>query len=71
MKEVINVNIKENITRGLESGKIKTVGSTVKFANGYEIGMLSADTREQLIEKIEKFCYRGDAEHFLKYVESI
>lgn len=65
------MNIKENIARGLESGKIKTVGSTIKFANGYEIGMLSADTREQLIEKIEKFCHRGDAEHFLKYVESI
>ena len=65
------MNIKENIVRGLESGKIKTVGSTVKFANDYEIGMLSADTREQLIEKIEKFCHRGDTEHFLKYVESI
>lgn len=65
------MSIRDKIKKGLETGAIISDRFNIKFGKDYVAGMLHADNKEELIDKIENFICRCDTELFLKFVENI
>ncbi len=53
------MDLKKKIEKGIKFGIISYDGDTVKFGR-YVIGGISANDTKELVDKIERCCYRKD-----------